>query len=68
MFNCLKSKNSPSIAPIQHILKPGDIIHVWENKKPIKSVTIGEPESIKYHVVSPLQSKKNKDNFLPKLV
>lgn len=67
MFNCLKSKKSASIAPIQHIFKPGDIIHVWENKNPIKSVTIGEPESIKYHVVSPLQSKKNKDNFFPKL-
>lgn len=66
MFNCFKSKKSASIAP--NILKPGDIIHVWENKKHIKSVTIGEPESIKYHVVSPLQLKKIKDNFYPKLV
>lgn len=65
MFNCLKSKKSASIAP--NTLKSGDIIHVWENGKPIKSVTIGEPESIKYHVVTPLQSKKNKDNFYPKL-
>tara|TARA_Y100000389_G_scaffold154153_1_gene154610 strand:- start:265 stop:435 length:171 start_codon:yes stop_codon:yes gene_type:complete len=40
MFNCFKSKKSASIAP--NILKPGDIIHVWENKKHIKSVTIGQ--------------------------
>ena len=61
MFNCFKRNK---ITPQQ--AKPGDIIHIWENGQLIQSVTVGHPESIIYHVVSPLQNPL-KDNILQEI-